>query len=1719
MQQNLCKTCGGDLDRVGNHYVCRACGNKWSVDAADDVHVVDRANAWAALRDGDFDHAAELFEIIHEKEPKDHEAFWGLALACAGVLYVVDYVEHKKVPTCHNIDDGAFLGSKNVKKAMELAPPEIAASYRRQAEQIEQIRQEWQQKARKEKPYDIFLSYKDSDRENGIERTQDSVDAQDLYNMLVHEGYRVFFSRISLHDKISEHYEPYIYNAIKTAKVMIVFGEKPEYFNATWVRNEWTRFKRRIDNGEKHEKSLVVVTKRMNPGDLPFALKSRQCINADEMSFGTTLLRHVETIVKESKGSGHLTRTEVVSGQIGRKASSITQNTITKRELGQGAASSSISEKQSLVLVETYIKEKQWEDAETLLESMLFENPDCAEAIWCQLLVSHKVASNTVLMRILDRFKPEDYVLVEKALGCGSKEFAGRILDLFYQSAKILPNQVREKVYNMILPYRYERREQQLKENFEWSISNHDFKFFKLLLTALEQNDVDQYIDYNARYIKATMDHEEKRECTDNILAVDEGNRVARMYLFEAELTTSAKIETVVKTFEDVLKYSENIDADVEDALVLTTAVLSTPLHCDFAKQLPTYYRGDLKTIRRSLMALGNRMILKSFFDAAVEVFGLLISLNESDVDAFWGVCLAKTHSKSEEQIVDSPILLKKQSEYNKYLTLVDNERRVKCVRLAQKQQNVQKSRRRKRIRIVVGASVAGLLVAGAVVTFTVILPSQQLKKADQLFAVGDYAAAGELYQQLGGYNDSAKRAETVKAILQVQANNHGQAVSALLAQGIPVEITYKAEGGLVGGDVALALGHTLSADGSIIPLNSDSAGDGKTETTRRYNKSEEFTGLVTPDKKGYQFVGWVTDTFSYDASGADPVFHLVVKATWEIRTFAINFDLNGGTLLGETPDKYTVEDAEIKIPAAQKDGFTFLGWIWGDNTTPSKEATIPAQSAGDVTFKAVWEGLSYEITFDYAAPETPDGLPEKLEIVCGEPLTLPVPERVGYRFDGWWDGTVKVQDGVWNRPESVTFTAKWHVEEYTLKYHTEGGRNDASNPAHYTVETETFKLADPVREGYVFLGWGTSKDDANPVKGLEIQKGSTGNREFYALWKEKESTLTLDAGGGTCAVTKLTVVYGGRLELPSPTRAGYTFLGWFLKDTLVANGSICRIAEDSVLTAKWEADFYSIDYKLNGGRNHADNPTYFTVEMEVVLQEPTKTGHTFLGWTWAGQTTPQKTVTIAKGTATNLTYEAKWQANRSTVTLNPAGGVCGVSEMTVTYGQNLTLPVPTREGYDFLGWYLGDQQVVDGPCPLEQDGELTAKWEAVRYTITYNGLEDGINPSQNLTVYTCESEFTLRDPIRTGYDFLGWTHDGQTTPVKDVSISLGEQGNKAFTAHWKIKTTRVTLATEGGTEDGREITNTYNSAYNFPIPTRVGYTFDGWLVDGEPIEQSGTWTRTETTLTVTAKWNVNTYTVTLEDLYEYSGERTLILNDNYPEGQINTVSYNSGETLQYVTPAARSGFIFVGWYTAEGELFDFTAPLETDVELFAQWAATHGDCIGTIPLNGVADGLTSGLYAFVSPVTQQVEIHTGHDGGDPVFKLFDENYVGLDDTTYDDEYGNQDAWASLTIEAGKVYYVELGNYDSSGVLALYLNTVDVMDGGLVVGDAQDGYWYREGYTVSFEVQYGAALDLPTPSRDGYTFVGWTVVAGGVTESLGNTWLLDSDGTLRAQWQ
>lgn len=228
--------------------------------------------AYTDLRNMNFIEAESAFEEIIALYPDLHEAYWGCLSSRCGLKYEEDY-SGKKIPTCCLPHMQSILEVSYYQKATALADPEIAAQYRDTAEYLERVRQTWVAHASKLPPYDIFISYKESDAERGLSRTEDSINAQELYVHLTRQGYRVFYSHDSLRDVVGEKYEPYIFHALETAKAMIVYGTKPEYINSTWLKNEWMRYMKKMEQGEKQKGSLIVVYEGFSPYELPGALR------------------------------------------------------------------------------------------------------------------------------------------------------------------------------------------------------------------------------------------------------------------------------------------------------------------------------------------------------------------------------------------------------------------------------------------------------------------------------------------------------------------------------------------------------------------------------------------------------------------------------------------------------------------------------------------------------------------------------------------------------------------------------------------------------------------------------------------------------------------------------------------------------------------------------------------------------------------------------------------------------------------------------------------------------------------------------------------------------------------------------------------------------------------------------------------------------------------------------------------------------------------------------------------------------------------------------------------------------------------------------------------------------------------------------------------------------------------------------------------------------
>ena len=293
---NICYNCGGDYLEENGRLVCRHCGSyKSKTISGEEITLL--YTAFQKLRLADFYEAEQEFDDILRKYPKCAQAYWGRLMSRYGIKYEEDY-DGSRIPTCYAASIESVFKASDYRKAMEYAEPENREVYRQHAEYIERVRREWVEKAAKEPPYDVFICYKDSDLAKRIKRTQDSYAMQDLYIYLTGKGYRVFFSHETLRNKVGEKYEPYIFNAISTAKVMLVYGSDPDYINSTWVKNEWTRYKKRMQAGEKKQGSLLVAYDGFSPNELPLALSSTQCFDAEDRRFYSDLVDTVERLVR-----------------------------------------------------------------------------------------------------------------------------------------------------------------------------------------------------------------------------------------------------------------------------------------------------------------------------------------------------------------------------------------------------------------------------------------------------------------------------------------------------------------------------------------------------------------------------------------------------------------------------------------------------------------------------------------------------------------------------------------------------------------------------------------------------------------------------------------------------------------------------------------------------------------------------------------------------------------------------------------------------------------------------------------------------------------------------------------------------------------------------------------------------------------------------------------------------------------------------------------------------------------------------------------------------------------------------------------------------------------------------------------------------------------------------------------------------------------------------
>ena len=368
-----CKMCGGTIEfepgaTVG---VCDSCGTKQTLPRLDSdrkSNLYDRANHFR--RNNDFDKAMGIYEQILNEDNTDAEAYWSLVLCRYGIEYVEDPATHKRIPTVNRAQYTSIYMDEDYKAALQYADVYQRQVYEEEAKTIDDIQKGILEISSKEEPFDVFICYKETD--NNGRRTQDSVLANDLYHQLTQEGFKVFFSRITLEDKLGTAYEPYIFAALNSAKVMVVLGTKPEYFNAVWVKNEWSRYLALIKQGKK--KMLIPAYRDMDPYDLPEEFSHLQAQDMSKLGFMQDLIRGIKKIIGPDPSQQAVQQTIVTA----TPAYSSNVDALLKR--GNMA-----------------LEDHEWKKADDFFEEVLNQNAECSAAYLGKWMAAEKQPNLTAL--------------------------------------------------------------------------------------------------------------------------------------------------------------------------------------------------------------------------------------------------------------------------------------------------------------------------------------------------------------------------------------------------------------------------------------------------------------------------------------------------------------------------------------------------------------------------------------------------------------------------------------------------------------------------------------------------------------------------------------------------------------------------------------------------------------------------------------------------------------------------------------------------------------------------------------------------------------------------------------------------------------------------------------------------------------------------------------------------------------------------------------------------------------------------------------------------------------------------------------------------------------------------------------------------------------------------------------------------------------------------
>ena len=861
---------------------------------------------------------------------------------------------------------------------------------------------------------------------------------------------------------------------------------------------------------------------------------------------------------------------------------------------------------------------------------------------------------------------------------------------------------------------------------------------------------------------------------------------------------------------------------------------------------------------------------------------------------------------------------------------------------------------------------------------------------------------------------------------------------------------------------------------------------------------------ISLPEKDGAVFEGWYT---AADYSG-EPITQIQCEgesiqlfAKWSDAVYTVRYELNGGSLYGEENPESVTADEQCELKAPVRKGYVFLGW-YDQPYGGEKHECIGGDAVKNMTLYALWQKCDdlFTVYYDLNGGETEEENP--VSVGAGEVCKLNKAFKTGYTFLGWntqADGSGEYVEYLYGVDDALRLYAVFEPKEYVIRYIFEGVYAGEDTNPNTVVYGESATLLPVDLYGHKFIGWFDAEEGGNKIDVIDKTNILTIT-ELYARFEPLEFKLKLDACGGTFAVFEdgaehtFAIRFGETVALPDCSLTGHEFLGW--NERADGSGefykSFTGMEGDQTLYAVYEAKEYLIRYEYDGVFESGKvNPNYITYGDTVPLYPVYRTGYTFVGWFDAEEDGKLITVIDESNIADISSLYARFDPLEFEITLDAGGGSFAAPDGDKTvytyvlqYGQTFELPLCTREGYAFLGWLdAGGNEVEEITSLNIKNMTLTADWlqTGVEYRIEYilgGGAQEEPNPDTALS----DVSAPLHDPVREGYLFLGWYDNPAGVGEPYLCTPFGRTVDLTLYALWQEVKVSGSAEFFDYEKTSSEVTIT---AYTGPTGENVDVVIPS-VIGGLPVTQIGSDT--------VAQHGANMVRYSIFGAPDTAKIRSLTI----PEGVL-VLKENAFRTLKVAEPLHLPSTV----ERIEGGCFEY-----------------YG---GDIVFSDGGNLTYIGRYAFhqvrfIGTLVVPHGVKTIDSGAFYGVKVSGIILPDTVETIFDSAFYQPNGYLDKIFIPSSVKYI---SYPSAHCVYTAFSEEDVKVFGSAWGGGSAVYNVRKSTVtlIDGEVRqtlYGEAFDLPSPKKEGYTFLGWQDENG---EFVGDCYIPNRNAALTAVYE